>query len=387
MSSAPLIRESFRETWGLPRGRLSAVVELATGEHVGQLLELAASPKQQSSDVVARLLERRDVRIAAPLLIQLPNDSELALRELRRSAAAFRRRGLRLGFSVVVDVRCATREVVDAARRLGVRTVVAGDGVALLAWAEEESVGRLVLAPNSSRLATAEPHERASFLAVCRAARSNGHGVWARNVDTIADLVMCHRVSADWVSGKTVGGASGEPVRKGAFEGSLLRLAERAASRELDGAAVLEADERFAVDLALAVARDPAVNDLAALVEGIAGPLASAKELATSSARLQARATTMLSIADHELSQLLERVAAGDPPRSERFDRCEQSYEEARVLELRASESALFSRHRATLARASLELRKQVLRGALEARADRLSRPRHWARRFLVNAA
>ncbi len=387
MSSSPLVEDSFRETWGLPRGCLSAVVELASGEHVGQLLELTASPKQRTSDVVARLLDRRDIRVSAPLLIGLPNDEDLAVRELRRSAAAFRRRGMRLGFSVVVDVRCATRELLESARRLGIRTVLAGDGGALLSWASEETLDRLVLAPRSSGLAAAEPHERASFLAVCRAARENGHGVWARNVDTIADLVMCHRVSASWVSGKTVGGVSGEPVRRQAFGRALLGLAERAANRGLDGAAILEADERFAADLAASVAADPAVNDLASLVEDIAAPLASAKQLATNAALLEARASAMMVIADRELSRLLERVAAGDPPRSERFDRCEQSYEEARALELRASESAIFSQHRAALARASLELRKQVLCGALEARAARLARPRGWARRFLVSAA
>ncbi|MBL8740981.1 MAG: hypothetical protein JNK04_07805 [Myxococcales bacterium] len=387
MSSRSLTKELFRDAWGAPRAGLSAVVELASGEQIGQLLEVTPAPRQQRSDVLRRMLERRDVRMAAPLLIQLPAATDLALREIRRAAAAFRRRGMRLCFAVVVEAPSVTREVFDAARGLGVRTIVSGDASRLIEWAGDDALGHLVLAPTSRGLSVVQPYERAAFLSVCRAARENGHLVWARHVDTLDDVVLCHRVSADWISGKAVGGTAGEPVRGHAFQRSLLRLAQRAASRDLDGAAILEADERSAIDLAALVASDPAVTDLAALVADVAAPLASAKRLAEQSAQLQSRAETMLRVADRELSQLLERVALGDPPHSERFDRCEHSYEEASALLQRADESSAASHRRSVLARASLELRKQVLRGALEARADRLSRPRGWARRFLVHAA
>jgi len=391
MSTQLLERASSRDARRHATFRLSLITDLATGESIGQLLEAGSKPRCGISQVVASLLEQRAFRVAAPLFVMLPLGLASAVEELTRCAAIFRRRGQRAAsLSVVFRVGSdpqALLPLFDACARVGARCVLAGDADVLAELAQDSELGRVAFSPDSESIASAAPHLRAAFLRLCRAARVNRYTIWARGVDSLADLVMCHRVSAHWVSGRTMGGFSTEVLRRPCLQDALLKLAQKEAMRGLDDAALLEADERTALDLATSVASDPEVTDLAVLVRDVALPLSSAKRAATSAERLRMRASTMMAIADCELTRMLRAIAEGEPPRSERFDRCEQSYEEASALLGRADEHAAESQRGSVLARASLELRKQVLRGALEARAQRLARPRRWALSFLVNAA
>lgn len=143
--------------------------------------------------------------------------------------------------------------------------------------------------------------------------------------------------------------------------------------------------DRTLTELA-ALARDSAgdvrLADLASLARALLTSLERAASALALAELVHARAHEMSRIGGVALDALLEDIARGTPPRVERFERCEASFEEARALEQHAAARLTACRRDATLTHASAVLWVEGLRSKLQRRRASLGlarRPRRKA--------
>jgi len=349
----------------------TGVFDVETMEPVAVLAETEATGAAETSlAVAARLLLSRSVR-AVPVVTRARLDDPGLGRAMRSAGALLA--GSTRAKRLVVALRADSGSIdgvanaADVARR---------SGLELALWGEPERV--LTALPFAGRPFAAVIHASTKpdvARRLAAAGRRDGVPLLVTGIDSFVALRSALAGGARYVAG---------PALESRLRDSLIGVARA----DLDGRGpvsdAMRASEEEISRVRLAVAGDPETRDLAELTQGLVETVAEARRDVHDAERVEEQARSMRRVAEADLGRMLEGFAAGNAERAERLLRCEVSFLEARALEQRAAERADEARRRATLVRAGLELRKEALRAALEARAERLARDETWPTRFFA---
>jgi hypothetical protein len=328
-----------------------------------------ATSAARALEATARLLVNRSVR-GVPALTRVRLDDP-SLRQGIKAAAqelAGATRVKRLVLAVRLDSGSVEEleGVAEQARRSGLELALFGDPGDLLAHLGQ-TPGRLFAIGITAGAPTALKARLAS------GARRHGVPLLVHDIAEFEDLEGALQLGTRYVGGRAL---------ESKLRGRLLAAAKTKANDYACRVSSMRASEEDISRVRDAVVADPEARDLAELMRGWTESLDEVRREVEAAERAEARAAAMLVAAEQDLGQMLESFAAGNAHRAERLMRCEASFQEARVLEEMARARADAARRRAITVRAGLELRKEALRAALEARAARLDRDSSWAEQF-----
>lgn len=325
-------------------------------------------------EATARLLVNRAIRgVPAVTRVRLDDPTlrqgiRAAARELAGSTRAKR---LVVGFRAGSGATVELEQTVELVRRAGLEVALVGEPAAVLAQLPHLH-GRVFLLGVSKELKSPEARRLAS------AAQRQSIPLFIGDIAAFEDLEAALALGARYVAG---------PALESRLRSRLVGVAKATAADRLCHAVSMKATEEEISQVRLALHADPEARDLEALTRGWLESLSEARLEIEAAQRAEAQASAMLEAAERDLSQMLESYASGNAHRAERLMRCETSFQEARALEEMARARANEARRRAVAVRAGLELRKQALRAALEARAVRLEHGGDWVDGFFGVAA
>lgn len=334
----------------------------------------SATTAARSLEATARLLVSRSVR-GVPALTPVRLDDPTLRQGIK--AAAQELAGATRAKRLVLAIRADAGSIDDLertaehARRVGLEVALFGEPGALLA-----QLGR----PNGRLFAVGIPAGQPKMEAARLVSLARRHGIplLVQGLAEFEDLEHALELGARYVAG---------PALESKLRGRLVTAARAKANDRACEASSMRASEEEISRVRDAVAADPEARDLVELMRGWTESLDEVRREVEAAERAEARAAAMLEAAERDLGQMLESYASGNAHRAERLLRCEASFQEARQLDEMARARADGARRRAIGVRAGLELRKEALRAALEARAARLEHDPSWADGFFSPAA
>ncbi len=336
---------------------MSLLFDLERGTKVGLELTLHALAPQRVLPAARRLLASQEVRVAGPLFVRVGTGGDFsgALQELAEWLRSQGRPAADLALVLSSDTAEELLSRVEMAAARSFRVVVTGALANLLEILRANPRLRCGIRPDGQPFSQAEPQERAMALELGRMSCERGLQLYAMNLDTVDDLVFGKQANFRYGSGRLWGGVSNSVPRASAFHRTLVRVANQRAAH----------DPIFELEQALVEVRTQGDNDDSAerALSELEKPLLAARSSLVRAVSLWRQASEMARIAEAELSHLLEGVAHGRPVRGERFERCENSYAEARALEACAQDWLDEAIARSANAQSTLRLRREIMFG------------------------
>ncbi len=312
---------------------------------------------------------------AHPFVVEARLDDPTLERGIRALAARMSGALRAKRFVVLARVGAAGGEELDAlaelCARFGIDLGLAGEGDALVSHLGSFR-GRVFAVALSERTLLPEAKRAAA------AARRAGAPLLVRNIATFDHVASALTLGARYAAGPALEAG----LRLRLVAAARARLDER--ERGVEG---IRATEEEVSQVRTAIAADPDAQDLARITTGWLEPLDEARREVERAEKTEARARSMVEVAERDLATMLESYAFGNAQRAERLLHCEASFLEARALEAEARLRAESARNRAFAVQAAFELRKEALRAALEARASRLAHASDWPDRFFPAAS